>query len=116
MFDSFKVYPTKDIYIGKIRTIDPMTKTDVYVKTVAFRKIKEKNGILDSNKDVDTFIPFENIDIYYYCDELDPILEYISTSEVRPYITANRINSILLAINTGEKSKIKVLKEYEESA
>ena len=77
MFGGIKVYHTSDIYVGKITTIDPVTRTNVYVKSCAFKRTREKNGILDSTKNVDTYVPLEDLGIYYYCPGLEPLIDYL---------------------------------------
>ena len=112
MFGGIKVYHTSDIYVGKITTIDPVTRTNVYVKSCAFKRTREKNGILDSTKNVDTYVPLEDLGIYYYCTELEPLIDYLPDSEISPYISANRVQDIMSDINNHKRSaRVKVLKD-----
>ena len=120
MFEGIKVYHTSDIYVGKITTIDPVTRTNVYVKSCAFKRTREKNGILDSTKNVDTYVPLEDLGIYYYCTELEPLIDYLPDSEISPYISANRVQDIMSDINNHKRSaRVKVLKDetsYDRAA
>ena len=120
MFGGIKVYHTSDIYVGKITTIDPVTRTNVYVKSCAFKRIREKNGILDSTKNVDTYVPLEDLGIYYYCPGLEPLIDYLPDSEISPFISENRVQDIMSDINNHKRSaRVKVLKDetsYDRAA
>lgn len=112
MFGEIKVYHVSDIYVGKITTIDPSTRTNIYVKACAFKRTREKNGILDSSKNVETYVPLEDLGIYYYCTELEPLIDYLPNSEIKPYISANRIQDIMQDINNNKlKAQVKVLQD-----
>ena len=112
MFGGIKVYHISDIYVGKITTIDSTTRMNVYVKMCAFKKTKEKNGIIDPNKNVETYVPLEDPGIYYYHSDLEPLIDYLPDSEIKPYISANRIQNIVEDINQNKlKARVKVLRD-----